>query len=168
MTPPSKGNAQPPEGSVAGKGAPQLSQESLSGRNNPQASAEGSDEGKVALQPSAQGSAEGKGNPRQSVEGTAPGVAYTEAMASRNAGLREPYDPLKLCVYATVAFLAWLFGAWAVLGFAMLGFAGYWRARRAGLRRSKCLLRDTRLVLAYLGLIALVAVGALVWRYLPN
>ncbi|MEV1168708.1 hypothetical protein [Nonomuraea sp. NPDC049784] len=74
----------------------------------------------------------------------------------------QPYDPLRLCVYATVALLAWLLGPWAVLGFAVLGFAGYWKARRAGLTRSKCLLRDTRLVLAYLGLLAVVAVVAII------
>ncbi|MFI6790894.1 hypothetical protein ACIBG4_26560 [Nonomuraea sp. NPDC050383] len=74
----------------------------------------------------------------------------------------EPYDPLRLCVYATVALLAWLLGPWVVLGFAGLGFAGYWKARRAGLTRSKCLLRDTRLVLAYLGLLGAVAVVAIV------
>ncbi|MEU7882914.1 hypothetical protein [Microbispora bryophytorum] len=95
------------------------------------------------------------------------GVAYEQARAAETAraadgGQAKPYDPLKLCVYATVALLAWLFGAWAVLGFAALGFAGYWRARRAGLTRSKCYLRDTRLVLAYLGLITLVAAAALV------
>ncbi|MER6574125.1 hypothetical protein [Nonomuraea sp. NPDC001023] len=65
-------------------------------------------------------------------------------------------------MYATVALLAWLLGPWAVLGFAALGFAGYWKARRAGLTRSKCLLRDTRLVLAYLGLIGLAAVVGIV------
>ncbi|MGW2161979.1 hypothetical protein [Nonomuraea sp. NPDC001699] len=65
-------------------------------------------------------------------------------------------------MYATVALLAWLLGPWAVLGFAALGFAGYWKARRAGLTRSKCLLRDTRLVLAYLGLIGLAAVIGIV------
>ncbi|SPL94156.1 putative transfer protein SpdA [[Actinomadura] parvosata subsp. kistnae] len=75
---------------------------------------------------------------------------------------QAPYDPLRLCIYATVALLAWLLGPWAVLGFAALGFAGYWRARRAGLTRSKCFLRDTRLVLAYLGLIALAAVAAII------
>jgi hypothetical protein len=79
--------------------------------------------------------------------------------APRQAG---PYDPLRLCVYATVALLAWLLGPWAVLGFAVLGFAGYWKARRAGLSRSKCLLRDTRLVLAYLGLLGVVALAAIV------
>ncbi|MBB4934645.1 hypothetical protein F4561_005465 [Lipingzhangella halophila] len=74
----------------------------------------------------------------------------------------EPYDPLRLCVYATVALIAWLLGPWAVLGFAVLGIAGYARARRAGLARSKCLLRDTRLVLAYLALIAAGAVAGIV------
>ncbi|MEV5888287.1 hypothetical protein [Nonomuraea fuscirosea] len=82
--------------------------------------------------------------------------------AVRGASAKEPYDPLRLCVYATVALLAWLLGPWAVLGFAALGFAGYWRARRAGLTRSKCFLRDTRLVLAYLGLIGLAALAAII------
>ncbi|MEV4807957.1 hypothetical protein AB0K18_48890 [Nonomuraea sp. NPDC049421] len=81
---------------------------------------------------------------------------------TRQSGEEQPYDPLRLCVYATVALLAWLLGPWAVLGFAVLGFAGYWRARRAGLSRSKCFLRDTRLVLAYLGLIGLAALAAIV------
>ncbi|MEU8150081.1 hypothetical protein [Nonomuraea sp. NPDC048901] len=71
-------------------------------------------------------------------------------------------DPLRLCVYATVALLAWLLGPWAVLGFAALGFAGYWNARRVGLTHSKCLLKDTRLVLAYLGLLVLVAAAAII------
>lgn len=75
-----------------------------------------------------------------------------------------PYDPLRLCVYATVALLAWLLGPIAVLGFALLGFVGYWRARRAGLTRSKCVLRDTRLVLTYLAAIALAATATLAYQ----
>ncbi len=72
-----------------------------------------------------------------------------------------PYDPLRLCVFATIALLAWVAGPFAVVFFAGLGFAGYLRARRAGLERSKCVLRDTRLVLAYLGVLAVAgAVGA--------
>lgn len=72
-------------------------------------------------------------------------------------------DPLRLCVFATVALIAWLAGPWAVLAFAGLGFAGYWRARRRGLLRSRCLLGDTRLVLVYLGVLVVVAAwGA--WR----
>lgn len=79
------------------------------------------------------------------------------------------YDPLRLCVYATIALLAWLLGPFAVLAFASLGIVGYARARRAGLTRSNCVLRDTRLVLGYLALIAAaatVAIGARVGDWL--
>jgi hypothetical protein len=75
-----------------------------------------------------------------------------------------PYDPLRLCVYATIAALAWLLGPVAVVGFALLGFAGYVRARRQGLTRSKCILRDTRLVLAYLAVLALAGASAISWQ----
>lgn len=74
-----------------------------------------------------------------------------------------PYDPLRLCIYATIALLAWVFGPLAVVGFAALGFVGYWRARRAGLTRSKCVLKDTRLVLSYLGVLALAGLVGIVW-----
>jgi hypothetical protein len=75
----------------------------------------------------------------------------------------KPYDPLRLCIYATIALLAWVLGPLAVVAFAGLGFAGYWRARRAGLTRSKCFLRDTRLVLTYLGLIGLAGLAGIGW-----
>lgn len=72
-----------------------------------------------------------------------------------------PFDPLRLCIFATIALLGWLLGPFALLWFAALGFLGYWKARRAGLTRSRCLLRDTRLVLGYLAVLALAgAVGA--------
>lgn len=74
-----------------------------------------------------------------------------------------PVDPLRLCIFATVAALGWLAGPFALLVFAVLGFAGYWRARQAGLVRSQCLLRDTRLVLAYLAVLALLACGGISW-----
>lgn len=78
------------------------------------------------------------------------------------AGQAEvPFDPLRLCIFATVALLGWLAGPVAVLVFAGVGFAGYWRARQAGLTRSKCYLRDTRLVLLYLAALAVAAVVAL-------
>ena len=80
----------------------------------------------------------------------------------------EPYDPLRLCVYATVAVLAWLLGPWAVLGFAILGLVGYIRARRAGLLQSKCKLRDTRLVIGYLAVIAMAALATIVWQFWPS
>jgi hypothetical protein len=74
-----------------------------------------------------------------------------------------PYDPLRLCIFATVALLGWVLGPLALTFFAVLGVAGYLKARRAGLLRSKCLLGDTRNVLAYLGLLAFLGVAGLVW-----
>ena len=68
------------------------------------------------------------------------------------------YDPLRLCIFATVALLGWVLGPVALLFFGGLGLVGYVRARRAGLTHSKCVLRDTRLVIGYLAL--LVAAGA--------
>jgi hypothetical protein len=79
----------------------------------------------------------------------------------------QPYDPLRLCIYATVALLAWLLGPWAVAAFAALGLAGYVRARRAGLLQSKCVLRDTRLVIGYLGIIGVIAVVSIVRGWSP-
>ncbi|MEV0566943.1 hypothetical protein ACQEVZ_18990 [Dactylosporangium sp. CA-152071] len=76
----------------------------------------------------------------------------------------QPYDPLRLCVYATIAALAWLLGPIALLGFALLGFFGYLRARRQGLTRSKCVLRDTRLVLTYLAALTLAATAGITWN----
>jgi hypothetical protein len=74
-----------------------------------------------------------------------------------NAQAEAPYDPLRLCVFATVALLGWVLGPWALLGFSLLAVVGYARARRAGLLRSKCKLGDTRLVLLYLVLLAVAA-----------
>ena len=74
------------------------------------------------------------------------------------------YDPLRLCVFTTVALLTWLIGPAVVVAFAALGFTGYARARRAGLTRSKCLLRDTRLVLGYLALVGLSALAGVAWQ----
>ena len=75
-----------------------------------------------------------------------------------------PYDPLRLCVFATVALLGWVLGPVALLGFAVLAIVGYTKARRGGLLRSRCKLGDTRLVLAYLVALALAAVaGTYFW-----
>lgn len=73
------------------------------------------------------------------------------------------FDPLRLCIFATVALLGWALGPFALLWFAGVGFVGYWRARQNGLTRSKCLLRDTRLVLLYLGLLGVGAVIGIGW-----
>lgn len=72
-----------------------------------------------------------------------------------------PFDPLRLCVYTTVALLSCILGPVAVLVFAGIAIAGYAKARRVGLLRSKCKLGDTRLVLAYLSVVALVAAVAI-------
>ena len=94
----------------------------------------------------------------------AQGAAYGGAVDGSAPGeLERGVDPLKLCVFTTVALLGWLLGPWAVLVFATLAFTAYSRARRGGLLRSKCLLRDTRLVLAGLGLLVGVAVAAIAW-----
>jgi hypothetical protein len=73
-----------------------------------------------------------------------------------------PYDPLRLCIFATIALLGWLLGPVALLGFAVLGLVGYTKAYRAGLTRSKCFLRDTRLVIGYLALLAAAGVAGIV------
>ena len=71
-----------------------------------------------------------------------------------------PFDPLRLCVFTTVAVIACVLGPIAVLAFALVAIAGYASARRAGLLRSRCKLGDTRLVLAYLSVIAALAAVA--------
>ncbi len=79
----------------------------------------------------------------------------------------ESFDPLRLCIFATIALIAWLGGPWALAFFSALGFVGYWRARRAGLLRSKCLLGDTRIVLVYLAVLFLVAAWGVWSRLTP-
>jgi len=86
--------------------------------------------------------------------------------------VEPPFDPLRLCVFATVALLGWMLvlGPVALVFFAGLGFVGYARARRAGLLRSRCKLGDTRLVLVWLGALVLTGSIALVldlgpWRW---
>lgn len=74
-----------------------------------------------------------------------------------------PYDPLRLCIFATVALLGWVLGPLALTFFAVLGAVGYARARRAGLLRSRCLLGDTRNVLGYLAVLAALGVAGTWW-----
>lgn len=62
------------------------------------------------------------------------------------------FDPLRFCVYTTVALLAWLVSPPVmVMAMSGLGLWAYSRAIRGGLTRSKCVLRNPRLVLLYLG-----------------
>ena len=96
--------------------------------------------------------------------GASPSTAGVGASGAESAA---GHDPLRLCIFATVALLGWLLGPFALAFFAGLGVVGYARARRAGLLRSKCLLGDTRLVLAYLATLVLLAVAALVVGFGP-
>ena len=88
----------------------------------------------------------------------------TSAVGSHDEAEVAQYDPLRLCIFATIALLGWLLGPVALLGFAVLGLVGYTRGYRAGLTRSKCFLRDTRLVIGYLALLAVAgAAGVVIW-----
>jgi hypothetical protein len=90
-------------------------------------------------------------------------VTTDDPAQARGGPGEATFDPLRLCVFTTVALLAWLAGPLAVAGFALLGLLGYLRARRAGLRRSRCFLRDTRLVIGYLALVLATSVAAAAW-----
>lgn len=62
------------------------------------------------------------------------------------------YDPLRFCIFTTIALIAWAFGApFAVMLMSGMGLFAYAHAWRQGLRQSKCFLRDPRLVMGYLG-----------------
>ena len=77
------------------------------------------------------------------------------------SGHVAPFDPLRLCVFATIAAIAALTGPFAVLVFSGVAIAGYAKARRAGLLRSRCKLGDTRLVLLYLSVLAVASLVAI-------
>ena len=71
-----------------------------------------------------------------------------------------PFDPLRLCVFATIALITCVLGPISLLAFSSIAIAGYAKARRAGLLRSRCKLGDTRLVLVYLSALAVLAAVA--------
>lgn len=74
-------------------------------------------------------------------------------------------DPLPLCIYTTVALLAWFLSPALVAGlFALAGLGAYARAWRAGLRQSDCVLGDPRIVMLYLGLVTAAGLGWTAWR----
>jgi hypothetical protein len=84
--------------------------------------------------------------PRASVLGA--GAAPSDAAPGQEA----PFDPLRLCIFTTIAILAWILTPpLVVVWMSTLGLIGYVKAYRAGLTTSRCYLRDVRLVLAYLG-----------------
>ncbi|MEX2553425.1 MAG: hypothetical protein WD627_10560 [Actinomycetota bacterium] len=71
---------------------------------------------------------------------------------ARSARQGPVHDPLRLCIFTTIGLLAWLLTPPAVVTFfSGLGLSAYWKAYRGGLKQSKCILKDTRLVMTYLG-----------------
>jgi hypothetical protein len=77
---------------------------------------------------------------------------YFARQASSASTPPSTFDPIRFCVYTTVALLAWLVSPPVmVMAMSGLGLWAYWRAMRGGLTRSKCVLRNPRLVLLYLG-----------------
>ena len=77
-------------------------------------------------------------------------MAFSSVQSSVSA--TPTFDPLRFCVYTTVALLAWLVSPPVmVIAMSGLGLWAYGRAIRGGLTRSKCVLRNPRLVLFYLG-----------------
>jgi uncharacterized membrane protein len=90
-----------------------------------------------------------------------------DALGQRRSERASGFDPIRLCVFATVALLAWLLGA-PVMMMAMsaLGIWGYVRAMRAGLTKTKCVLGDPRIVLVYLALIFVAGAAAAAWPHL--
>lgn len=92
---------------------------------------------------------------------SSPPSAFDRVAASRP----EPFDPLQLCIYTTIGVLAWLLTPYVVAAFfAGIALVAYFRARRGGLMRSKCKLGDTRLVMAYLGVVFVVGIGFTIYR----
>lgn len=75
---------------------------------------------------------------------------------------KEVHDPLRLCIFATVAAIAWLAGPLALVFFAALGIRGYVVAIRGGLTRTRCLWHDPRVSVAYLAALAALGAAALV------
>ena len=76
----------------------------------------------------------------------------------------QPYDPLRFCIFTTVALLAWLFGPAVVVIMAALGIWAYARAIRDGLTKTKCVLRTPRLAITYLACaLILGAIGVGRW-----
>lgn len=99
-----------------------------------------------------------------SARGAQPAPPQREVGPAPDAEPAAPYDPLRLCIYATIALLGWLGGPATLVVFSVIGFVGYWKAWRGGLKRSKCWLRDTRLVLAYFAVLTAAGVwGAYVF-----
>lgn len=89
---------------------------------------------------------------------TYPRSAPPESTSPHDSG--PSFDPLRYCIFTTIALLAWAVGpAPVAMVMSALGLLAYGRAWRGGLRQSRCALGDVRLVVAYLAA-AFIASGA--------
>lgn len=89
---------------------------------------------------------------------TYPGSAAPASTPEPEAA--HTFDPLRYCIFTTIALLAWAVGpAPVVMAMSGLGLLAYGGAWRRGLRQSRCVLGDVRIVLGYLG-VAFVLGGA--------
>ena len=88
-------------------------------------------------------------------------MAFSSVQSTATTPLSTAFDPLRYCVYTTVALLSWIVSPPVmVMAMSALGLWAYSRAMRDGLTRSKCVLRKPKLVLLYLGTVfAAGAVG---------
>lgn len=69
------------------------------------------------------------------------------------------YDPLRFCIFTTIALLSWVLSPPVVVaGLGSVGLWAYARARRRGLLQSRCILGDTRIVMAYLAAACLLGI----------
>lgn len=84
------------------------------------------------------------------------------AVSGRRSPRPAPTDPLRACAYATIAALGWAFGPYALIFFAGLGLLSFARARMAGRIRTEGLLRDGRIVVSYLVLLAVAGLAGAV------
>lgn len=85
------------------------------------------------------------------------------------SGRVAEYDPLRICIFTTIALIAWLITPPVTVAiFGAAGVFAYGRARRRGLVKSRCILGDTRLVIAYLGVLTLAGIGATIWRFVGS
>jgi hypothetical protein len=101
----------------------------------------------------------------RAVEADRPGQAGPASGGTRVADPSTTFDPLRYCIFTTIALLAWtLSPPIAVMLTSGLGLWAYARAWRAGLRRSRCFLGDVRVVLAFLGVAFLAGSAFAVMR----
>lgn len=96
---------------------------------------------------------------------TAASRGVSRVPGATSLAVEKPYDPLRLCIYTTIALISWLITPPLTMAiFGTIGVLGYVRARRRGLVASRCFLGDTRLVIAYLAILAVVGAGLTVMK----